>query len=625
MKKFNKRLSLWLVGILAVTSVVWYVEQPQIVYAAIAVANSSTGGTEASGGVASIAATAKNMTTGNTVVVGCRFFAGTSSTVTDTAGNTYTAAGATLTNGNSIRMFYSANITGNAANVVQCNFSVNGTFTSISVVEYSGLSSTPLDVNNTATGNSNAPTSGTWTTAQADEVIVGFTTYNGGVTLTAGNIGGTASNERTAVVANTKMEDLIVSSVQTSKTAAFAASGSSTWPMTTLSFKAASSTAAQVTRITVTNGRLAIPQWNGYSFERTITVANASSTQSSFPVLVCFNGASPCNATVTSLATIANGGNVRSSTGLDIIFTSDQTGFNILPYEQEFYASTTGESEYWVNVSSVTNGTVFYMFYGKDNAVDRSNTTGTWNTNFAGVWHLPNGTTLTANNSITGVAGTLSGSPVAIAGQIDGGGSFGGHSGDKITTDYSTHGTTRSYEIWAKTAGAGGGNRGRFWEKRVAGAQVEILYYNTADAGQPFVEFDRNWTAGGTAGVVAWGTATNSLTLSTWVHIVVTYDSTSATNDPIIYFNGVSQALTQSTPDGSSAAATNTDAYLMGNRGNDDARNFNGSLDEFHIVNVILTSSWVASEYNNQSAPSTFYTLGGETLNYGGRLILPGF
>ena len=39
---------------------------------------------------------------------------------------------------------------------------------------------------------------------------------------------------------------------------------------------------------------------------------------------------------------------------------------------------------------------------------------------------------------------------------------------------------------------------------------------------------------------------------------------------------------------------------------------FPGSVDEARISNVARSADWVMTEYNNQSSPSTFYTLGAE-------------
>lgn len=81
----------------------------------------------------------------------------------------------------------------------------------------------------------------------------------------------------------------------------------------------------------------AMAQASGYAFERAIVINHsqvANSDQSNFPVLI--------SATLSDLATVANGGNVQSALGYDIIFTSDAAGQNALAFEQETYSPSTG-------------------------------------------------------------------------------------------------------------------------------------------------------------------------------------------------------------------------------------------------------------------------------------------
>jgi hypothetical protein len=46
---------------------------------------------------------------------------------------------------------------------------------------------------------------------------------------------------------------------------------------------------------------------------------------------------------------------------------------------------------------------------------------------------------------------------------------------------------------------------------------------------------------------------------------------------------------------------------------NDD---FNGIIDEARVSNIIRTGAWITTEYNNQSAPSTFFSLSPEQTLY---------
>ncbi len=49
---------------------------------------------------------------------------------------------------------------------------------------------------------------------------------------------------------------------------------------------------------------------------------------------------------------------------------------------------------------------------------------------------------------------------------------------------------------------------------------------------------------------------------------------------------------------------------------------FNGLIDEIRMLNVTLTPSWISTEYNNQSSPSTFYSASTEQTS-GGSTYLP--
>src|SRR5207253_10452671 len=97
--------------------------------------------------------------------------------------------------------------------------------------------------------------------------------------------------------------------------------------------------------------------------------------------------------------------------------------------------ASAGAVNYWVRVPTVshTTDTTFYMCYGNAGiTTDQSNKTAVWDANYKAVWHLTNGTTLSAADSTSNANnGTIIGS-VAITGQIDGGVNF-PTAGDRIS------------------------------------------------------------------------------------------------------------------------------------------------------------------------------------------------
>src|SRR6266404_4967302 len=94
----------------------------------------------------------------------------------------------------------------------------------------------------------------------------------------------------------------------------------------------------------------AIGQVPGYGYSRAITIDHrrvANSDQANFPVLI--------SATLPYLATVANGGHVQSTSGYDIIFTSDTAGLVRLDHEIESYDSVGGTAAFWVRIPTLSH------------------------------------------------------------------------------------------------------------------------------------------------------------------------------------------------------------------------------------------------------------------------------
>lgn len=155
---------------------------------------------------------------------------------------------------------------------------------------------------------------------------------------------------------------------------------------------------------------------------------------------------------------------------------------------------------------------------------------------------------------------------------------FASGSSSKLTTQFTAHSTLRSYEVFLKRTGGGGSNLGRIFDKRTASAQVELWFYNN-----PF-EYDRVWAGG--QGTWKWA---DPVGLNVWQHLVLTYDASATTNDPLFYVNAIPQALSSDSNPASGPITNNADPYVIGNRGNDNARGWDGPMAYFRIYNKILT------------------------------------
>lgn len=330
-----------------------------------------------------------------------------------------------------------------------------------------------------------------------------------------------------------------------------------------------------------------------FSFYRTITVNSAQvpSTQSSFPMLV--------SGTYGYLATVGNGGKVQNSNGYDIGFYADSGLTMKLDWEIEKYVPTSGEVDYWINIASISNGSVIYMAYGDASiTTNQSNPTAVWDSNFKSVYHLPDGTTLTTLDS-TSNANNLSNTNVtAGSGQIDGAGVFTTASFLDMSTPISFP-TSMTMEMWLNPSSLPALS---FPLDRTSSVAIAVAQFFTGNGNSSDIFWRiRDNGAGGIPNVQA----SSVLSVGTWMHVAGVRDIGAGLIR--IYING---AQNNTASDTSSGTITITNPRI-----GSDANGFNtfpGSIDEWRISTIARGADWIATEYNNQSAPSSFYTVGSE-------------
>ena len=338
---------------------------------------------------------------------------------------------------------------------------------------------------------------------------------------------------------------------------------------------------------------------NGYSYVHSIVIDHSkvpNTNQVNFPFL--FSSTDP------SLKSTANGGHVTSSQGYDIIFSTDPAGQSKLDFEIEEYDPVHGQLIAWIRIPTLLHAedTPLYLFYGNSSiTTSQQNPTGVWDSNTMGVWHLPNGTTLSANDSTAnGFNGANSGA-TATTGMIDGGASFDGTSYIDVGNlgNFPTQG---SIDFWMKTSSLAN-------------------YPNTPNAfttnyngGNNAIRFEEDYSGdfsvyiGGGTDIDGHGFMTQSMKANTWYHIALTWDV--ATSTAIGYVNG-----TQAFDSTSNILWPTAIPNLAIASGYDTCycRKWNGIIDEARIANTVRSADWIATEYNNESSPSTFYLLNAES------------
>ncbi len=317
---------------------------------------------------------------------------------------------------------------------------------------------------------------------------------------------------------------------------------------------------------------------------------SGSSSLTNYPMLF--------SVTDTALASAANGGGVGKPDGTDILFTAAD-GTTKLNHEIESYNPVTGQFIAWVQIPTLSNtaDTVIYVYYGNASATNQQNPTGVWDSNYQGVYHLGNGTTLNANDSTGNANNGTDYGATAASGEIGGGGSFASayiDTGDPASLQITS---AITLEAWVQFTGAFGSNYPRILSKFTGSTGYELLMAGSSD-----MTPNRLYLQTGVNGYLQSARADNAITPNTWYHVVGTYDGSTLK----LYINGSVQGWQNQL---SGAIGSDTSDFNIG-RGSFGNGYWTGLIDEVRVSNTARSADWIATEYNNESSPATFYTVG---------------
>ena len=325
---------------------------------------------------------------------------------------------------------------------------------------------------------------------------------------------------------------------------------------------------------------------SGYAYYNAITVTStasvASGTLTNFPML--FSG------TYSWLAASSSGGTLQNGNGYDMTFASSPSCSPSLNFQIENYVSSTGAITAWVQVPTMSTGTVIYLCY--DNATistSQQNATGTWDSNYVGVWHFPSATSLNASDS-TSFANNLtaSGTVVATSGFIGTGAGAASFANTSYLREpsfsYST--TTMTAEAWAYSTNF---------------PQNQSLF--DVEATNHHWELFFNTTGLGLTGGAVGGPTSTAPSNSNWHFLVGVWNGTSGS----LYVDGALAATKTIT-----AASTTSGTLDIGAFGDIGSYGFTGSMQELRLSRTVRSSQWLLTEYNNENSPNTFYAVGGQ-------------
>jgi hypothetical protein len=330
----------------------------------------------------------------------------------------------------------------------------------------------------------------------------------------------------------------------------------------------------------------------GYGYYRSITIdhTKVAANQSNFPVLL--------DLTYADLATLAHSGLVQNSNGYDIIFCTTTSSGTILSFEVESYDSTAGHIIAHVKIPSLSStvDTVIYVLFGNSAiTVTQANPTAVWDSNYKQVTHLGEASGAAISDSTSNAAGSTSNANnTQVTGPWGKAQSFNGSSSRVDFPAPFSSTSPFTFSCWFKSASAG--NYGILSDARNSSAQGFLLYALTSSGLSAIYQ-------NSIASIASFNSAVN-IEDNAWHYCVGTWDGTTVT----LYTDNATPS-TASEPN-----AMNTWGPTLRIGRDCTGAFYPGINKELRVSKIVRSSSWISTEYKNQNSPSTFYTVGAETV-----------
>ncbi|MEJ2248442.1 MAG: DUF2341 domain-containing protein [Candidatus Lokiarchaeota archaeon] len=296
------------------------------------------------------------------------------------------------------------------------------------------------------------------------------------------------------------------------------------------------------------------------------------------------------------------------SDGDDIAFYN---GSEQLDHEIELFDQTYNETHAylvaWVRIPllSPISDTKIFMYYGNSTMESCQNPTGVWDNKYEAVWHMNQDPS--TSNIFDSTSNNYDLTPI-------------GFDSDQRTYDeklgvaISVDGTNDRFNISGIT-GSINDMSFQTWFKPdttidSTGSRMVYFQGNTPDL-SPEMRFDTDGTVNVYLEVTSdnsegsYGNK-NSWAADTWFHF--TYTRSMSAGEAYHYVDGSLDVTDTSSDNANPHLSWDQLAILSDHYGGNIWGS--GAISEFRILNVSLSADWIATEYNNQYEPNSFYTLG---------------
>lgn len=302
----------------------------------------------------------------------------------------------------------------------------------------------------------------------------------------------------------------------------------------------------------------------------------------------------------TDIPLLIKDGNLSSSVyaGLksdasDLRITTDQAGTTEIPFEIVSFSQAGKTCEIWAKVPTLSynSNTSLFIWYGNASAVayDASAPFGSqavWSA-YSYVGHMENASTDSTTNANNGADTSIT-YPAGVVGDSA---EFNGSSVISLGTSATLNHSTITLQTWFTTDDAS-------TDQSLIAKWTSPYQYSFRINGSNKVAFYIR-AGGGTRGPV---TSSTTISTTTWYHAVATYDGSNLR----LYINGSADG----TPVAYSGTLNSTTVATLLGKEDTALGLLDGKLDEVRVQSTVRSADWIATEYNNQNAPSTFWIPG---------------
>jgi hypothetical protein len=339
----------------------------------------------------------------------------------------------------------------------------------------------------------------------------------------------------------------------------------------------------------------------GWLRQQKITIAHTqvAGDQTNFPVLLIWTGSAGTSNVDSDIVNSSNSWSANAD-GSDIRCSADAAGATQYPVEIANITVSTNTAnarlEMYVNVTSVSSSTdtVFYLWYGNDNAnmplaTDTYGSQAVW-TNHLGVWHMDAASGNEPDSTVNAYTAVNTGSTVVSTGLYGGNARAFSGAGQyfTITGLLGSPATVTLLGICYNTSTTTDGEI--ITVGNCAGARSTYLYGSYGfyqQVGGGFV----NCAAGTPPIANVWEQYTFSC--SPAVSHEISYANTTVTGNPIASATAILYT----------GQGANT---IIGKHGTTATTYFTGNMEEVRALSVYTPQAWVTTTYNNLLSANTF-------------------